>query len=78
MTSGLRNRIDEVGTRVEEIRAPTDEMIKDIVREKEAIMRELEKIYQIKRDQESFERSPPRENIRKVSPHTYYDRVGTA
>jgi hypothetical protein len=42
---GLRGRIEEVSRRLEEMKAPTDELIKDIVKEKEAMLRELEKLY---------------------------------
>jgi hypothetical protein len=43
---GLRARIEDVASRLEEMKAPTEELIKDIVKEKEAILRELEKLYQ--------------------------------
>ena len=43
---GLRAQIEDVASRLEEMKAPTEELIKDIVKEKEAILRELEKLYQ--------------------------------
>jgi uncharacterized protein (UPF0335 family) len=47
---GLRARIENVTSRLEEMKAPTEELIKDIVKEKEAILRELEKLYQQQRE----------------------------
>jgi uncharacterized protein (UPF0335 family) len=47
---GLRAQIENVTSRLEEMKAPTEELIKDIVKEKEAILRELEKLYQQQRE----------------------------